>query len=125
MRMVVSAGLALLVFNLFSTVPAPPALSPRAQSFIEQVARELGSAVIVCPGREDIDPTWRCVYTKRSSAEVKRALNRPYGNDTPRQTGPWDDDGTARFTFGGSDLASASLLSGVKQRLLVWHETNP
>ena len=123
--MVLLSGLALLSFNLLSTAPAPPSLSPRAERFVEQIARELGSVVIVCPGRQDIDPTWRCVYTQRSSAEVKRALNQPHSSDTARQTGPWDDDGTARFTFGGSSLSSASVLSGAKRRLLVWHETNP
>ena len=123
MRMVVT-GLALLIFNFFSIAPAPPALSPRASHFLASIARVLNGAVIVCPGRQDIDPMWRCIYTRLGAERVKAVLSQPRGG-APRQTGPWDDDTTARFTFGGSSLASASLLSGAKQRLLVWHETNP
>ncbi len=123
--MVVLAGLALLIFNLLSVAPAPPALSPRTQHFLAAIARELGGTPIVCPGRQDIDPTWRCIYTRLEGAQVKVALAQPRNGVAPRQTGPWDDDDTARFSFGGSSLASASLLSGAKQRLLVWHETNP
>ena len=124
MRTLTATILAFIVLNQFSTVPQPEAMAARGVAFLNHIAQQLGGKNTLCPGSKNIDPRWRCVFTKLSVAQIEQIVSNDAIND-PRQTGPWDDDNAARFRFDGESLYTGNVLDGGQKRVFALIEVHP
>ena len=124
MRTLTATFLACIVLNLFSTVPQPQAMAARGVIFLEHIAQQLGGKNTLCPGSKNIDPRWRCVFTKLTVTQIEQLVSSNAINN-PQQTRPWDDDNAARFRFDGESLYTGNVLDGGQKRVFALIEVHP